>query len=232
MTFVEYKINTDELNIECSELLEMLQVTDFSPHNPVVSEATEVFDKLYEIANIRGGYVVYDNIVLDKEKGVINIKDKQLYPQPQVCGYMKGAEMLAVFVCTAGEGFTEIAKGYNKEGEYLKGFIADTMGSLTVEKAMNLIQERIEREYLSYGLKITNRYSPGYCFWEVNDQQQLFSLLPNNPCNINLSNSCLMTPIKSVSGIIGIGKDVKKRGYACSKCTNKNCLYKQISEQH
>lgn len=231
MSFVEYKINPDELHIEYSELLKMLHVTDFSTHNPVVSESTEIFEIFSEIANIRGGYIVYDDIVLDRERGLINIKDKQLFPQPQVCGYLKGSEKIAVLVCTAGEGFTEISNRYNREGEFLKGFIADTMGSLTVEKAMDLIQERIESEYLGYGLKITNRYSPGYCFWEVNNQKQLFSLLPKDPCDINLSNSCLMSPIKSVSGIIGIGKDVKKRGYACNKCTNKNCLYNKISKQ-
>jgi len=142
---------------------------------------------------------------------------------------MKEAEKLALFVCTAGEGFTTRSHEYNKEGNYLKGFIVDTMGSWVVERAMDLIQEKLENVLRGLEMHITNRYSPGYCNWPVSDQQSLFSLLPELPCNIRLTGSSLMVPIKSVSGIIGIGKKVKKRGYTCDICNNKTCIYRNIN---
>lgn len=232
MTFVDYHIEPDELHLQCSDLLQLLQVRDHSPDNPVVQEATVLFSQLTELAAIHGGYVVYDDLFIDKEGGYIRISDQQIHPQRQICGYMKGAEKLALFVCTAGEGFTLHSHNYNREGDYLKGFITDTIGSLVVESAMDLIQEKMENAFLDLGLHITNRYSPGYCNWSVSDQQQLFSLLPVNPCNIRLSDSSLMIPIKSVSGIIGIGKEVKKRGYACDICSNNTCIYRNIKNHH
>ena len=138
---------------------------------------------------------------------------------------------MAVFVCTAGEGFSTCSDKYNKEGDYLKGFIVDAFGSLVAERAMDYIQKELEKEAGKCGMLITNRYSPGYCNWQVQDQKQLFSLLPGNPCNISLSESCLMLPIKSVSGIIGIGEKVRKREYSCDICNNITCVYRKVKDK-
>ncbi|MEN6324118.1 MAG: vitamin B12 dependent-methionine synthase activation domain-containing protein [Proteiniphilum sp.] len=232
MTFIDHHIQPEDLHLQCSDLLQLLQVTDLSPDNPVVYEATTLFGQLTELADIHGGYIVYDDINIDKQEGVIRISDKQIHPQTQICRYMKDADKIAVFVCTAGEGFTESSRNYNKKGDYLKGFITDTLGSLVVESAMDLIQEKIENAFSNTELLITNRYSPGYCKWSVSDQQQLFTLLPEKPCDIRLLESCLMVPIKSVSGIIGIGKKVKKRGYSCSICSNRTCIYRNVKKHN
>ena len=75
-------------------------------------------------------------------------------------------------------------------------------------------------------MSITNRYSPGYCVWHLKEQKSLFSLLPAEYCNITLTDSCLMQPIKSVSGLIGIGANGKQKTYLCSICELSHCLYR------
>jgi hypothetical protein len=75
-------------------------------------------------------------------------------------------------------------------------------------------------------LNITNRYSPGYCNWSVSEQKLLFSFLPDGFCGIKLNDSALMTPIKSISGIIGIGQNVKMNEYNCNHCGVKDCTYR------
>lgn len=35
--------------------------------------------------------------------------------------------------------------------------------------------------------------------------------------------SCLMTPIKSVSGIIGLGPEIRKQAYGCKMCGRRDC---------
>jgi hypothetical protein len=83
-------------------------------------------------------------------------------------------------------------------------------------------------EYYSNDLQTTNSYSPGYCGWHVREQKQLFSLLPDNPCGIKLNNSRLMHPVKSVSGIIGLGIGIEQTPYACEICGLKGCFKKTI----
>ena len=52
----------------------------------------------------------------------------------------------------------------------------------------------------------------------------LTSLFPSaEPCGIRLTDSSLMLPIKSVSGVIGLGEDVRKLEYTCGLCTYDRC---------
>ena len=80
------------------------------------------------------------------------------------------------------------------------------------------------------GLKITNRYSPGYCGWDTREQHKLFSLLPENSCGIRLTESALMLPIKSVSGFIGVGANVRFNPYTCKMCDAEFCVYRSFSD--
>jgi cobalamin-dependent methionine synthase I len=77
---------------------------------------------------------------------------------------------------------------------------------------------------------ITNRYSPGYCDWPVKDQQKLFSFFPEKFCGIRLSESSLMYPIKSLSGMIGIGSLVSYQLYPCDSCKDENCQYRKLRQ--
>ncbi len=119
-----------------------------------------------------------------------------------------------------------------KEGDLLTGYIYDVIGSEIVESAADLMQNELEKTVISSGKKITNRYSPGYCGWDVTEQHKLFELVPSNFCGIRLTESALMDPIKSVSGIIGIGENVRFNPYTCNLCDNKNCIYGNAREKN
>jgi hypothetical protein len=93
------------------------------------------------------------------------------------------------------------------------------------------MQDNLEKSAAESGLKITNRYSPGYCGWSVGEQHNLFSLIPYNYCGIRLTESALMDPVKSVSGIIGIGANVKSNPYTCKMCDMKDCIYRKVKER-
>lgn len=127
--------------------------------------------------------------------------------------------------------FTDLANEYLKQGDLPEAFIADAIGSVTVENAMDRIQQALEIEMNLQEMKISNRYSPGYCEWHVSGQQALFSLIDDNHTGVTLTTSCLMQPIKSVSGIIGIGVDMQKRPYGCSICHSSTCVYRRIKHK-
>ena len=115
-----------------------------------------------------------------------------------------------------------------KNNEMLHGYIYDIYGSLAVENAMEQVQNNLKLEMAGIGSGISNRYSPGYCGWNVAEQKQLFSLLPSGFCGISLSDSCLMQPIKSISGFIGIGPEIHHKEYTCEVCDSSQCLYRNL----
>lgn len=114
------------------------------------------------------------------------------------------------------------------EKDFLKGYIYDVAGSEIVEAAADIMTEKLKEEMQRKGMLITNRFSPGYCGWNVSEQHKIFQLVPDNFCGIQLLESALMVPIKSISGIIGIGRNVRFLPYTCSKCDYKNCTYRKF----
>ena len=211
-----------------AEVLDFLQSTDLEEEHPAVIFIREILEELNFDTGINGGYTLMPVDDLQIKEGTLSIGTTILNLGRQVCGYIKESTQVAVFLCTAGEDFTRMTNQLNDQGDIMEAFILDAIGSLTVENAMDKIQEQLKTEMLHSGLKISNRYSPGYCNWPLSDQQALFNLIGENPTGIQLSDSCLMTPRKSVSGIIGIGTHLKHHAYGCAICSNVDCIYRRI----
>jgi hypothetical protein len=194
----------------------------------VEAAVDEVLDQGGALCRLQGGYRIIDPVQLEKKDFSVFIDRVHFDIHKIIFNQLKGADRIAVFLCTAGQAISDNSKELMKEGELLKGYVYDIFASLAVEGAMDVIQAGLREEMSRAGLKITNRYSPGYCGWETTEQKKLFSLLPEYFCGVKLTDSCLMLPTKSVSGIIGIGDSVKFDRYTCNMCDAKNCLYKNL----
>lgn len=144
-----------------------------------------------------------------------------------ILSQLKEVRQIAVFVCSIGDKMETWANQLLAENDFLEGYLADAIASEMVESATDQIQEKLSAEMKSSGLQITNRFSPGYCGWQVAEQHKLFGFLPQGFCGVSLTESALMRPIKSVSGIIGIGEKVKRRDYPCKVCNMKDCIYRR-----
>lgn len=208
-----------------------LQITDEEAYQDLLPVIRGVLGRLQENPGIVGGYTICPCDGVDVKNGLIHCGQTKLEVGKRIASYMKEASALAVFVCTAGSLFTDLANEYLKQGDLPEAFIADAIGSVTVENAMDRIQQALETEMNLQEMKISNRYSPGYCEWHVSGQQALFSLIDDNHTGVTLTASCLMQPIKSVSGIIGIGVDMQKCPYGCSICHSSTCVYRRIKHK-
>ena len=134
---------------------------------------------------------------------------------------LKGSERFALFVATSGKEFQQYFDGLKIKSDMVELFIADAIGSLIAERAGDAMERLLEKE--TGNKKHTNRFSPGYCGWHLSGQRQLFSLMDETPCGITLSEVCLMNPVKSISGIIGIGDEVNEKIYGCHFCEMESC---------
>ena len=136
---------------------------------------------------------------------------------------LKGAEAYALFICTAGQEYEDYMRRLKEEGDMVRVFIADALGSVIAEKTADRMEEMLQESIDKLGWRHTNRFSPGYCGWHVSQQQLLFPMFRGETCGVSLTESSLMVPIKSVSGIIGLGQTVKRLDYTCGLCDFKQC---------
>lgn len=221
-----YQIDFKDLALESGLIDDFIGFIPGEAPDPFPLIIREILSESEKLVRPKGGYTLFKNIFVDRENKKTIIGDIELGTKSIVTRHMDKSGLIAVFACTAGAEISMLASDYNKKGHTVHAYIADSLGSIVVERAMDLIQEQLKSLMDHQGLKITNRYSPGYCGWELKEQAKLFELLPEHFCGISLSDSMLMKPIKSVSGIIGIGKEVIYDPYTCNYCKDVNCLYR------
>ena len=193
---------------------------------PVTILTREVSEELCQLGDIRAEYKIFEKIRFDSEEKSVVIEGVAFAVNPIVYRQIKDSDEVALFICTAGPAIGEMSRRSMKEGDLLRGYIYDVIGSEVVENAADRMQAELKTEASARGKKITNRFSPGYCGWDVAEQHRLFGFFKDNFCGITLTESALMNPVKSVSGIIGIGRDVKFTSYQCHVCDDKNCIYR------
>ena len=227
----EFKFAFEDLNIQPKDLSELLGFEDNLLPEPFPEIIQQALNDAPNFCDLKGGYKIFDRVAINLKEESIQIEDKLFFPSKIVTTQLKNAKAAAVFICTAGAEISNHSSRVSKMGDAMLGYIFDVIGSVAVEKATEKIQEILKGELLKSKLGITDRFSPGYCEWNVAEQQKLFQLMPRGFCGVSLSQSSLMNPIKSVSGIIGIGTGLKEKGYQCQWCNDVNCIYGQIKRK-
>lgn len=221
-----FKFQFPDLGIEVAEIESLLGFEAGLAFDPYPQYIREVFEVAQNLKNINGSYVLFDRITIEPKSKQIHVEGEVFETGKIITTQIQKATAVALFVCTAGYELEEFSKQQMKLGNAPEAYIADLAGSVIVEAAMDRVQEKLAKDMREKGLTITNRYSPGYCGWQVQEQQKLFRLLPEGLCDINLNESSLMQPVKSVSGIIGIGSEVRFNSYTCKICDMKDCIYR------
>ncbi len=228
MIYKEYVFSFNELTIDRMHIHSVLGFPDSPLPDPFDAYLEEALDFASCLNEIRAAYRVIDEIDLKPASGCVEAGGQSFLVGKTLCKELRGAEKILFFVCTAGKSVSEKSSALLKGDDPAKGYIYDQMGSFIADAAGEKMVRHVQQELENSGQKITNRYSPGYCQWDVADQHKLFALFPDAPCGVTLTASALMHPVKSVSGLIGIGKAVKYREYPCELCISLDCIYRKI----
>jgi hypothetical protein len=226
-TPVTFQYKFCDLEISSSRIERLIGFDPDTAPEPIPELISTALNNAVGLTDIRGNYLVLNNnISATRHRHSISINSHHFNTGKIVTSFIRESEQFLFFIVTAGKGIELESQKFLHGAEPLLGYIYDVLGSLTVESALEKFLLSREKDFMKAELKTTNPYSPGYCGWPVSDQRQLFALFEDKNCGIRLSETCLMYPIKSISGIIGIGKDVKKQPYSCALCDANNCLYR------
>ena len=138
--------------------------------------------------------------------------------------YLGHAERAAAFLATAGEEIVELAERAMRSGDALGGLVLNALGSQVAEAVVSRLVEDLRR-HAAPGEALSLRYSPGYCGISLAQQQTIFRLVEASKVGVELLPTLIMKPVKSVSGLIGIGPEsaVKAYGNPCDRCNYLDC---------
>ena len=147
------------------------------------------------------------------------------------------ADALALFVATMGQETCRlIAEGFARN-DFAVASMLDAVASAAADRAASVLAERFLDRVRHAGRSVSDAvvlpYSPGYCGWHITGQRKLFAFLDSRDgagpgsIGVTLRESCLMEPLKSVSGVLIVGpRDM--HGFPddypfCSTCDTHAC---------
>lgn len=219
-TFGELSINLDDF----SSLLGFPGMQLPEPFDAWLGEALDFASGQTEIM---GASVIAEPAVLNPGSGTLMAGGREFSVGKTICKELRGIEKVMIFAGTAGQAISRKAASLMGGEDPAKGFLYDQLGSFMAESVSEQLQKIAREESALVGMTVTNRYSPGHCQWSVADQPLLFSFFSPGICGITLTESALMNPVKSISGIIGIGREVRFRDYPCDLCPLLQCHYRK-----
>lgn len=192
---------------------------------PVLVE--NLIDEARNHSTAKGCYSIYKVFEIDIASGLILHEKGRIKCGHKIARQLLGSEYIALFAGTAGNSFDYWIKRNGSDKDIMSEYLCSSIGSVIADKVADLIQEEIRKTAEADSRGITNRYSPGYCNWDIRDQKSIFDLIHAEEIDVELTPSFLMKPIKSVSGMIGIGAGLQPGEYMCDICGMTDCLVKR-----
>lgn len=190
----------------------------------LVGRAVGLYESLCRPKGILAG------ISLDDFRGVYRGEGENTLSAP-LPGIVEKADSLALFAATVGDPVSTKVQELFQEGDPATALMLDGIASERAETAATLLAAEfgsLSREagaLRSDGAVLP--YSPGYCGWHITGQRKLFAFLAPEEIGIRLSSSCLMSPMKSVSGVLVAGDpvihDFDNDFDFCFDCTSWEC---------
>ena len=176
---------------------------------------------LYEKYEVIG--LVHERLELISNSGSLN---KYYLSGQLVAQHLARAQIIVVMLCTIGSELDESVSSSFKI-DPLSGLALDGVGSAAVEKLAIQACNYFETQANTDGFNTSMPINPGMVGWSLDQgQPQIFSLLDSDQIGVSLTESCMMTPSKSLSMVIGIGKEVATMGSSCDYCSLKGvCKY-------
>jgi hypothetical protein len=143
-----------------------------------------------------------------------------------VAHHLAGAEQVVFVVCTIGSELETFASS-QMQADPLLALALDGLGNAAVEEISQQVCAQVGKQAQVLGLTASAPISPGLPEWPVEIGQPLiFSLLDPLQAGITLTSSGMMVPKKSISFILGIGRDTIQTDL-CDLCNLRDrCRYR------
>jgi hypothetical protein len=191
-----------------------------SPPPRVAQSIEPIIEKVKPLLKPRGAYSLYR--VEARTPRSLTLGGAVL--EGDIGEFLGGVERVAVFVATVGDDIARRAREAWDRDDPLAGWALDALGSWAAEAAADALTVQLGLQ-LNAGEAMTLRFSPGYCGMDLEQQRALFRLVQAGAVGVELLPTFLMKPLKSISGVIGMGpKEAVDAGRStCERCGQVHC---------
>lgn len=162
------------------------------------------------------------------EKGYVSLNEGPVFKSPKLARTLRDSEEVICFITTLGGEIDSEINAIMRHGRLSEAYVLDALGSVAVESVAEKFHQYMETRCREEDKAVTLRFSPGYCDWPIIEQKKLFGLFDSDSTGVQLQDSCLMMPRKSISAVFGLYPVVDNSpplpGYnPCLDCSKIDC---------
>jgi len=146
---------------------------------------------------------------------------------PKFAKHLGNIESVYLLCITLGIGVDKLLLTYSKT-HVTKQVIMQACAAAAIEDFADQQEDEITKKVESQGLFTRKRFSPGYGDVSLEHQPWILNQTQATKLiGIELTDSLMLRPSKSVTAIIGVSKTKSCVVHKCDICTQTNCAYKQ-----
>lgn len=191
---------------------------------PVQRLMEECFEELDKIAEVRWTSRAFACSVGERELRIA----ERIFVSEKLCNNLTGCEEVLFFAVTLGTEVDRRLKRYQIM-EVSKAAVLQACAAAYLEEACDFYQEQLEEQYRRKEKFLRPRYSPGYGDFKIQYQEDILQMLDAaKKIGLTRTDSYMLTPSKSVTAVIGVGKEqtrCPKKG--CEICEKTDCTYRR-----
>jgi hypothetical protein len=196
---------------------------DVEPSARIASLLDEYMETARNIIEPSCSYVIKDVKVIAGSR--VFVGGPVIFESEAIAKLLEKCDKVAIFVLTIGKRFDEMTRWLADSGLIVEAYVLDAVGSSMTEGLADSVQARIRDIAYAHGLRISRRFCPGYCDWDISQQGMVFRAMNGEHPGVFLTEDYLMVPEKSMSGIIGMGSyNSGVDSYSpCTTCDKRSC---------
>jgi hypothetical protein len=154
-------------------------------HKPPARISSLMDDYIEHIHHIVAPHFAYEIRDIEWIQGYTVFLEGSIVLESKVISrLLEKCEKVAMFVLTIGDHLEETTRSLNEDGLVLHSAVLDAIGSNAAEKMADTIQNEIKGVVGKEGLIISPRFSPGYCDWNITQQQIIFQAIDGDPLGV------------------------------------------------
>ena len=158
------------------------------------------------------------------DAGVTLVDNGMRFESKNLAGHLQGCQKAAVLAATLGSNADTVLRRLALTN-VAQAAAAQAVCAALIESYCDETEAEIAA---AAGLHLKPRFSPGYGDWRLEDQRQLLMLLDcAKRIWLILTYSYILSPIKSVTAVIGLTEDTVCNNSKCAACVNRACEFRK-----
>lgn len=176
-------------------------LTRLSPQQKVESE--HFIDEALSIIHLKGA-VLRVSIHIEEESRVI-LPDNRHFESRKLAGFLEHCREIILMGATTGSDIMNAIQEDMSGRNMLRGVVFDATASEMADGALDWLMTYFNRSVRRENKKLRQkRFSAGYGDFSLENQKAIHSLLHLDRLGVDITDSCMLIPEKSVTAIAGI----------------------------